>query len=321
MKKKTAEKILAIITAATLTIGLAGCGKTESASSAGTAETETTETVSEAASEETSEEDSGEAAAEGSGEVRTLKIARVFTSPPYNYNDEDGNQTGFETEVIKAAFALLPQYEIELIDTTDEDLLTGTETGKYDMGYKTAWYTEERAKTFVIPKESDGATTVGLLIRSEDADKYTDFKSFSEGGGKLVPLSPSNAQYSVVEEWNEQNPDYPIDLQPAESFDTTEAITWVLEGRYDGHIVTGHYYKYNIVEEDGAYHQFADQLNFFIYKAIETYPMFNKNNQQVADDFDEAIRQLQEDGTIYDLEIEYFGEDLYQYIDELSALH
>lgn len=290
------KKYLSILTAAvsSLAILATGCGSEPAGQS--------------------SVQDGGQAA-DG---VVTVTAARVFVSPPYNYNDEDGNQTGFETEVIKAAFELLPQYELELIDTTDEDLLTGIQTGKYDFGFKTAWYTEERAETFIIPKEPSGATTVGLLFRSEDADQIKDFKTFSEFSGKLVPLAPSNAQYSVVVEWNEENPDYPIDLQAAESFDTSEAITWLLEGRYDGHIYTGHYYKNNVVSEDGAYHQFNDQLSWVIYKAIATYPMFNKSNQELADAYDEAIAQLEENGTIYELEMQFFGEDIYQYLEELG---
>ncbi len=301
MRKKLITALTATLVG--LTAVMTGCGN---------ADTQTAATAQGTTAQNTADS----TAADGS--VRTVKAARVFVSPPYNYNDDDGKQTGFETEVIKAAFDLLPQYDLELVDTTDEELLTGIQTGKYDFGFKTAWYTEERAKTFIIPEENSAATTVGLLFRSEDADKIKDFKTFSEFSGKLVPLAPSNAQYSIVQQWNEENPDYPIDLQAAESFDTSEAITWVLEGRYDGHIYTGHYYKNNIVAEDGAYHQFADQLSWVIYKAIPTYPMFNKENQELADAYDEAIKQLKDNGTIYDLEMEFFGEDIYQYLDELS---
>lgn len=302
-KKDIVNKIVTLGLVGTLALSAVGCGN---------------------AAQQTNNPDSVEQSSGDAGSdtgVKTVKIARVFTSPPYNYNDEEGKQTGFETEVVKAAFELLPQYEVEFIDTTDEDLLTGIQTGKYDLGFKTAWWTAERAETFVIPQQDSGVTTVGLLIRSEDADEITSFETFSQFSGNLVPLAPSNAQYTVVDLWNQNNPDYPIDLQPAESFDTTEAITWLLEGRYDGHIVTGHYYKNNIVDESGAYHQFADQLSFFIYEAIPTYPLFNGENQEIADAYDEAITQLKEDGTIEALELEFFGEDLYQYVSELSSLH
>lgn len=306
MKRNCEKRYLSVAAAVIgLAIFLTGCGSTP-------------KSASENGRVQGSSQEGG--SAQESGEAVTVKAARVFVSPPYNYNDENGNQTGFETEVIKAAFELLPQYNLELVDTTDEELLTGIQTGKYDFGYKTAWYTEERAKTFLIPKENSAATTVGLLFRSEDAEQIKDFATFSQFSGKLVPLAPSNAQYSIVAEWNEQNPDYPINLQAAESFDTSEAITWLLEGRYDGHIYTGHYYQNNIVSEDGAYHQFHDRLSWVIYKAIPTYPMFNQDNQELADAYDGAIAQLRENGTIYDLEIQFFGEDIYQYLDDLSEL-
>ena len=256
--------------------------------------------------------------------VRVVKGGRVFASPPYNYNDENGKQTGFETEVVKAAFEIMDGYELVLEDTTDTDIWTGVQTGKYDFGYKTAWYTEERAQKFIVSKESSGVTTVGLLFRSENADQIKDLASFADFSGKLVPLAPSNAQYTVVEKWNLNNPDHKIDLQATDSFDQGEAITWVLEGRYDGHVYTGHYYNNNVVSESGAYHQFADKLSFFIYSSFPTYVYFNKDNadnQALADAFDEAIKKLREDGTIERLEIEYFGEDLYQYLDELAQLN
>lgn len=301
-KKDIVKKIVTLGLVGTLAFSTAGCGKAEQqANNSDSVEQNSAETGS----------DTG---------VTTVKVARVYANPPYNYNDENGKQTGFETEVVRAAFELLPQYELEFVDTVDEDLLTGIQTGKYDLGIKTAWYTEERAENFIIPTQDSGVSTIGLLYRSEDADEITDLATFAKSGGKLVPIAPSNAQYAVIETWNQNNPDAQIDLQPAESFSATEAVTWVLEGRYDGYFWVGHNYKNNVVNENGSYHQFADQLAFFVYEAIPTYPLFNLENQEIADAYDEAITKLKEDGTIEALELEFFGEDLYQYVSELSVL-
>lgn len=291
INKDIIKRIVTFGLVGALALGTVGCGKADAVSDAGSTE-----------------------------QVKTVKIARVYAAPPYNYNDESGRQTGFETEVVRAAFELLPQYEVEFIDTTDEELLTGIQTGKYDLGIKTAWWSQERAENFVIPQNDSGVTTFGLIIRSENADEITNLKEFSEFGGRLVPIAPSNGQYGIVEEWNQNNPDYTIALEPAESFSSSEAITWVLEGRYDGYFWLGHHYKNNVLDESGPYHQFADQLNFFVYKAIPTYPLFNLDNQEIADAYDEAITQLKENGTIEALEQEFFGEDLYQYVSDMSSL-
>ena len=37
-------------------------------------------------------------------------------------------------------------YKFEYTGTSDDDLLIGLESGKYDIGTKGAWYTDERAR-------------------------------------------------------------------------------------------------------------------------------------------------------------------------------
>ena len=51
--------------------------------------------------------------------------------------------------------------------------------------------------------------------------------------GKLVPISPQNAQWNVIKEYNDKHKDKQIELTAAESFKVADAYAWVLEGRYD----------------------------------------------------------------------------------------
>ncbi|GAA3334393.1 hypothetical protein GCM10020331_102170 [Ectobacillus funiculus] len=44
----------------------------------------------------------------------------------------------------------LPQYKFKYVATTDDDLLIGVQTGKYQAGTKGAFYTEERAKKIYL---------------------------------------------------------------------------------------------------------------------------------------------------------------------------
>lgn len=304
MRKTFWKRIVTLGVAVIMAFGVTACASTTNAG--GTQEAKTSGTTADTTA--------------GTQEVRVIKAARVFAAPPYNYNDENGYQTGFETEVIRAAFELLPQYKLEFVDTTDEELLVGIQEGKYDLGFKTAWWTQKRAENYAIPNQDSGVTTVGVLIRAEDAEKYSTFDAFAKEGGRLVPIAPSNGQYAVIQAYNEAHKDAPIKLEAAESFDATEAYTWVLEGRYDGYLVPGHKYKANVVEENGPYHQYADKLGFVIYEAIPTYPLFNLNNKDITEEYDKAIEQLKANGTIEELEKKFFGEDLYQYVTELSNL-
>ena len=100
---------------------------------------------------ETSSEATSGSAAEAV-EVTTVKVAHTQSSAPMNYVDENGESTGYEVSVLKAIDELLPQYEFEYVPTSDEDLLIGIESGKYAVGTKGAWYTEERAQKFIFPE-------------------------------------------------------------------------------------------------------------------------------------------------------------------------
>ena len=89
-----------------------------------------------------------------------------------------------------------------------------------------------------------------------------------------------------------------------------------MEGRYDGYLEVELSYKNNIEKADAPYHQFADALTYLRYKGIPTYPLFNKKEQQLADDYDKAIQELRDEGKIAELEQQYFGESMSQYISE-----
>lgn len=249
-------------------------------------------------------------------EVTKVRVAHTQTYVPYDFVNEQGESDGFEVQVLKAVDELLPEYEFEFVPTSDDDLLIGIESGKYNVGVKGAWYTEERAKKYVFPKNYVAASIIGLTFRTENADQIKDMESFANFSGKLVPIAPQNAQWAVVDEFNKAHPDKPVDLVASEAFTISDAYTWVLEGRYDAFFDIKLSFQNSVAAEDGAYHSFADKLSYVPYKAIPTWPLFSKNDQAFADAYDGAVQQLQENGKIAELSQTYFGEDIFQYIEE-----
>ena len=244
----------------------------------------------------------------------TVYVAHTQTYVPYDFVNEKGESDGFEVQVLKAVDELLPQYQFEFVPTTDDDLLIGIESGKYNIGIKGAWYTKERAEKFIFPKNYIAASIIGLAIRAETASEITDIDSFAAFSGKLVPIPPQSAQYAVVEEYNAAHAEKPILLQPSEVFTITDAYAWVLEGRYDAFFDIKLSFQNNVLKEDGPYHNLADQLAYVPYKAIPTWPLFSKNDQALADAYDGAITELTTSGKIAELSQTFFGEDIFQYI-------
>lgn len=258
--------------------------------------------------------DKNDSAATSGDEVTKVYVAHTQTYVPYDFVNENGESDGFEVQVLKEVDELLPQYEFEFVPTSDDDLLIGVESGKYNIGTKGAWFTEERAKKFLYPKNYIAASSIGISFRTENADVIKDLESFANFSGKLVPIAPQNAQYNVVEIYNKEHPDNQIDLQAADSFDVADAYAWVVEGRYDAYFTIKTNFETTVLAEDGAFHDYADKLSYVVYQAIPTWPLFNKNDQELADAYDEAVTTLTENGRILELLNEYFGEDLFQYI-------
>ncbi len=248
--------------------------------------------------------------------VKTVYAAHTQTYVPYDYVNEAGESDGFEVQVLKAVDVLLPEYQFEFVPTTDDDLLIGIESGKYNVGTKGAWFTEERAKKYVFPKNYIAASIIGLAFRAENAGQIKDMESFAAFSGKLVPIAPQNAQWAIVEEYNATHPDNQVTLVASEAFNITDAYTWVLEGRYDGFFDIKLSFYNNVLKEDAPYKDLSGKLAYVPYRAIPTWPLFSKNDQALADAYDDALEQLKASGRIEELLLEYFGENIFQYIQE-----
>ena len=141
-------------------------------------------------------------------------------------------------------------------------------------------------------------------------------ESFAKFSGKLVPISPQNAQYAIISHYNETHPDAQVELTELDTFSSNDSYQWVLEGRYDAYADLRSYYDIRIAAEDGEYHQYADQLSFVPYEAIPTWAFFNKDNQEVADAYDKAWEEVYEEGTFEELAQKYYGYSLFEYVPE-----
>jgi L-cystine transport system substrate-binding protein len=261
---------------------------------------------------------SASSAAGGGNGKKVVVVAHTNAYYPYDFVNDKGQSDGFEVAVMKEVAKKLPQYEFKYVPTSDDDLLIGVESGKYTLGTKGIWITEARKKKYVFPKNNIAASVIGLAIRKDTADQIKDMDSFAAYSGKLVPIAPQNAQYAVIDDYNKNHPDHQVQLTASENFQVVDAYTWVMEGRYDGYLDIELSFKKNVTDADGPYHQFADRLSYVRYKAIPTYPIFNKKEQKLADEYDQAIEQLRQEGKIKELEEKYFGEELSQYLEKGS---
>lgn len=253
------------------------------------------------------------ASGEANDNVRKVKIAYVQSSKPMTYTDDDGNATGYDVEVLRAVEEKLPDYEFEFVGTTDDDLLIGVEQGKFQAGVKNAFFTEERTKKFIYPKEFIGLSSIGLVLKKEDAHIKT-LEDFASAQYTLAPIAANNAQYTVIETHNNENPDNQVKLEAGDVF-SLDVVQWVLENRVDGGVMIEGSFNRQVTNDDAPYNHLKDEVVYNEFDVIKTWPLFNKEEQEFADAFDEAMKKVHEEKITSELSIEFYGKDLFELLD------
>ncbi|MFZ0576326.1 amino acid ABC transporter substrate-binding protein, PAAT family [Psychrobacillus psychrotolerans] len=250
------------------------------------------------------------------GDVRKVKVAYDMASKPISWLDDKGNATGYDVEVMKLVDELLPEYEFEYIGTTSDDLLIGVEQGKFQVGVKNAFWTEERTEKFIFPKDFLGLSSAGLVLKKEN-EHIKSLEDFASAGYSLAPIAANNAQYTVIDEYNKTNPDNPVKLDAGDAF-TVDVVQWVNEGRVDGGVIIEGPFQKQVLDESGPYYNLKDEVVYNEFAVIKTWPLFNKKEQDFANAYDKAIKQLQEEKKTNELSKEFYGRDLFEVLDKVE---
>lgn len=305
MKKK-----IVLLAAAAALLTFTACGNSGNSAQTDAAQSDTAQT--EASASDTAETD---ASSQSDGGVRKIKYAFTNTLKPVSYVEADGSYAGYDVEVIKKIDELLPQYEIEFVGTTSEDAWMGTESGKYQLCTTNSFKTPEREKKYLFADLNQGGNPEGLVLRKENAD-VKDLKDVADQGLSMVPLRPSDAIYSVINTWNEENPDHQVKLEEIDQLENADAIRYVAQGRYDVFPFAGTMWKSMVEADDGELHDLNDKLTFNVFTAFKTYALINKDETEFLEAYQTALHQLKDDGTLKELSEKYLGEDVFKYFDE-----
>ncbi|WP_338753148.1 transporter substrate-binding domain-containing protein [Bacillus sp. FJAT-52991] len=249
-------------------------------------------------------------------DVKKVKVAYDQASKPISWLDENGEPAGYDVEVMKLVDELLPEYEFEYVGTSSDDLLLGVEQGKYQVGVKNAFWTQERTEKFIFPKEFLGLSSAGLVLKKEN-EKIKSLSDFASAELTLAPIAANNAQYTIVDEYNKANPKNKVKLKAGDSF-SVDVVQWVNEGRVDGGIMIEGPFQKQVTDKNGPYHNLVNDVVYNEFAVIKTWPLFNKDEQELADAYDQAIKQIKQDKKTNELSKEFYGRDLFEVLDQVK---
>ncbi len=251
--------------------------------------------------------------AKTAGEEKIL-ISYTSNSFPIAYKDENGNLTGYELEVLKEADARLDDYTFEYTENSFDAAYAGLGTGKYDMVVSNAFYTTQRAENYILTENPIGASVIGMILKKDNAD-ITTLEEAADQRLSLAPIQAGNGLHYFVTKYNEEHPDNPLDLVSTDSNDAyMQVVQFVSEGRADFAVWEKASWGEIVEAQDGSLHQYFDGLVFNECSSVYTYPVIAKDKEDFAKVLDEVLKELNKDGTLQKISDEFYGYDVFQYI-------
>ncbi len=110
-------------------------------------------------------------------EDKVLDMATNAAFPPYEFKGDDGNFAGIDVEIAGKIAEKLGM-ELKIHDVDFDTIISGVQTGKFDMGMAGMTVTEERKKSVNFTETY--ATGIQAVIVKEDSE-YTSYEDFYTG--------------------------------------------------------------------------------------------------------------------------------------------
>ena len=291
------KKLVPAALSLALVLSLAACGGGTTNSPAPESESPAASTDSPAASTET-------AAPEDDGSLQRVLDAGVLTVGnegnwiPYVYNEDGtGDLTGFEVEVAREIGARLGvDVEFQTADGWDP-VLAGLDASRYDVvicGVNPDPDRQEKYACSIAYAENPYC----LVVNGDN----TDITSFEDLEGKLCINSPASAAGRIAQRYGATTADG----------DLTAAMEQLNTGRADGHInnvaAVEEYMESRpeVKVKIAAIYEPAEENRY----EIESSVMCRKEDQSLCDGISEVLQEMIDDGFLYDLTVEYFGQSV-----------
>ncbi len=224
-----------------------------------------------------------------------ITVAMEGTWAPWTYHDEDDNLVGYDVEVAQKIAEKLG-VKVSFIEGEWDGLLAGLDAGRYDIMVNGVDITEERAEKydFSIPYAFN---RTAVIVSGDN----TEIQSLEDLAGKSTANTISSTYAALAEQYG---------AKVTGVDDLNQTFELLLAGRIDATLnaeVT--FYDYIGQHPDAnvriaALTEDASQVAIPMRKGEETATL------RAA--IDQALQELQDDGTLKALSEKYFGTDISQ---------
>lgn len=243
----------------------------------------------------------------GSSEKITVVAATSGSPKPFTY-EEDGELTGQNIELIKAVFEKLPQYKLKIVKVEFSSIFSGLTSGRYQIAVNNLAKNAEREKNYLFTDPIFKNSYVVIFKNGSDkaqtADEWSDLAGLSTVGSSGVNST------TAIEEYNKANPDNTIELNYS-SEDLKSQLEGVESGKYDFLVMDKPMFEYYQKEYslDLTGKTISGDLSTALMSEPYSYFVVGKEETQLAEDINAALKEVVEDGTSKQINEKYFDED------------
>lgn len=237
---------------------------------------------------------------------KEIVVATDSDTAPFTYKKDDTFK-GYDIDVIKAVFKDSKDYKVTFKTVAFSSILTGIDSGRYQIAANDFNYNEERAEKYLF---SDPISKSNYAIVSAEGIKYSSLDDLS---GKTTEALAGSNYAQIIENWNSSHADKtPITINYVANSTGLSSRLQNIENKkidfilYDAissqYVVKDQGIKANINKVTDSIGTEKDGLEYFVFakdkegKTLQTY--VNKR-----------LSVLQKNGTLKKLSQKYFGGD------------
>ena len=223
-------------------------------------------------------------------EGKVITVGVNSENPPWIFM-QDGTMTGFEADIIEE-FAARKGYTIEYKSAPFSTVLTGVQSGQWDIAMSSIWVKAERMEVMDFADPYYDAQ-IGLMTPKGG------ITSFEEMKGKVFGSDTGSANEAWLQEAMDKYGPYEI-----KSYDYwADAVLDLEAGRLDGVVVDAPIALYYIAQHPDS------ELDMPLY--IDDYNFaqalaFQKGSPLLAE-FNEVQNEMKTDGTMKAIFVKWFG--------------
>lgn len=245
-------------------------------------------------------------AAGSASAATTVTVAAPNGNSPYIINTDHG-ASGYYGELIKRIDRDLPQYKFKTTFTSQNAVFAGLQSGKYDVAMSNFWYNKQRFNNYYHTR-ANGLDDLRLVER-KNGKKANSLAEVVKKNLTVVPVSTSDARYSLLENYNQQHPNNKLNLKGIGDQTTGDALKQVAQGKYD--VAVYPYAAYKSVQTTSA------GKNLTASKSIgleSSYFLLHKSpaNKKLTQAMNKELQKLHDDGYLEKLTNKYLYENTFK---------